>query len=53
MWFPNADRQIISGANGMMLTVRNGSTQTRGEVWCNKRSALQGVTKAQRWSFVR
>ena len=53
IWRPNADRQIISEVNGMMLTIRNGSTKTRGEVWCNRRNVLQGVTKAQKWSFVR
>jgi hypothetical protein len=51
-WYATADREIFSGANNYMLTIRNGSTKDRGEVWCNNKKFWQGITKAQRWTFV-
>jgi hypothetical protein len=51
-WYATADREIFCGANHYMLTIRNGSMKDRGEVWCNNKKFWQGVTKAQRWTFV-
>ena len=58
-WYATEDREVYNGAvhgsktdERYMLTIRNGSTKDRGEVWCNNRKFWQGVTKAQRWTFV-
>ena len=50
-WSLTAENELVNRSNGYLLTVRNGSSKTRAEVWCNYKVPLIGTTAAQRWFF--